>query len=193
MAGGGTHRVFVDSNVFFSRTQRDWLGLLYLQGDAPPFAVFWIEDVLAEVVYHLRRQNPGWDGQRISSIRDRIAGVFETGRVSEFPTRDADEVRDQDDMHVHAAAVACAADILLTNNVRDFPNAEHYDVMQPDEFFVLVDNAAPHVVRAATREQATYWGRRDGDADLPGNLRKAKCPEFAGRVLSHLRASALEG
>lgn len=192
MTGGGAHRVFVDANVWFSRTQRDWLGLLYTQGEVPVFAVFWTEDVLAELVYHLRRKHPEWDGQRISSIRDRLTGVFETGRVAAFPARSAGEVRDADDLHVHAAAVACRADILLTNNVRDFPSADHYDVMRPDEFFVLVDDSAPNVVRAATHDQAAYWGRRDGTADLPGRLHNADCPQFAQRVLTHLRASAME-
>lgn len=187
-----SHRVFVDANVYYSRTQRDWLGLLYLQGESNAFSVFWTEDVLGELVYHLRRQHPGWAGHRISSIRDRLTGVFENGRVADFPVGQLDEVSDPHDLHVHAAALSCDADILLTNNIKDFSSVQHYDVMAPDEFFCLIDDSLPHVVRAATRDQSAYWGRRDGGADLPDRLRRVGCPRFAARVLAHLRAIAKE-
>lgn len=193
MGAAGGHRVFVDSNVYFSRTQRDWLGLLYLHGDSPLFSVHWSEDVLAEVVYHLRKSHPTWPGRRISAIRDRLTEVFETGRVADFPTTDGRDVRDPHDAHVHAAALACRADILLTNNTSDFLARDDYDVLSPDEFFVLIDDSAPHAVHAATRGQASYWGRRDSDPDIPARLRAAQCPDFAERVLAHLKAMALEG
>ena len=81
----------------------------------------------------------------ISTIRDRIAGTFEVGRVKDFQIQALDGVVDPHDRHVHGAALACAADVLLTFNVRDFPGGVHYDVMTPDEFLVLVDDAAPMV------------------------------------------------
>lgn len=76
--------VFVDANVWFSRTLRDWIGMLYTTPDEPPFEIRWTEDVLAEVLYHLRRKHPDWDGNRITGIRDRSAGTFEVGRVADF-------------------------------------------------------------------------------------------------------------
>lgn len=191
MSGSGRHHVFVDANVWYSRALRDWIGVLYTQPEQAPFIVHWSEDILGELVYHLRRKHPDWDGGKISTIRDRIAGTFEIGRVKDFEIQALDGVVDPHDRHVHGAALACGADILLTFNVRDFLGVDQYDVMTPDEFLVLVDDAAPRVVRSATAEQAAYWGRRRGEVDLPERLRSAGCPGFAARVLAHLRAAAM--
>lgn len=68
MSGTGHHRVFVDSNVFYSRTMRDWIGLLYVTGETPPFHVLWSEDVLADVLHHLRKKHPDWDGAAIANV-----------------------------------------------------------------------------------------------------------------------------
>lgn len=54
----GPHGVLVDANVLYSKTLGDWLGLLYTIPEIPPFQVFWTEDVLAEAIYHLRRNHP---------------------------------------------------------------------------------------------------------------------------------------
>lgn len=94
--------------------------MLYVTPEAPPFHVRWAEDVLAELLYHLRKQNPHWHGDRISGIRDQIAETFEIGRVTEFQIGDDYGGRDQFDADVHAAAVACQADVLLTANVHNF-------------------------------------------------------------------------
>lgn len=58
MLNPGRWTIFVDSNVWYSRTLRDWLGMLYVTPEAPPFHVRWTEDVLAELLYHLRKQHP---------------------------------------------------------------------------------------------------------------------------------------
>lgn len=47
--------VFVDANVHFSRTRRDWIGLLSTTPDDPPFHVYWTEDIVAEVIRNLRK------------------------------------------------------------------------------------------------------------------------------------------
>ncbi|HWO58589.1 MAG TPA: hypothetical protein VNO31_00925 [Umezawaea sp.] len=36
-------------------------------------------------------------------------------------------------------------------------DAMPYEVYRSDDFFVLVDDNAPHVVRQVTREQTVYW------------------------------------
>lgn len=192
--GGG---VFVDSNVFYSRTQRDWLGLMHTRPDhLPPFAVRWTEDVLADVIHHLRKQRPNAPGAAMAAIRDRIAATFETGRVTDFVIDGSYRGPDPHDAHVHAAAVACRAAYLLTNNTSDFPEDASdplpYEVIQPDDFFVLVDDANPELVAECVEEQIRYWARHSpGDIDLVGPLERAVCPAFAARVRTHLQRRAL--
>jgi predicted nucleic acid-binding protein len=181
--------VFVDACVWHSRTLRDWLGVLYTTADSAPFAVFWSEDVLAEVVHGLRRRHPDWPGRRITELRDRVARTFENGRVDDFVVDGSYRGADPLDAHVHAATVACRASILLTLNNDDFvwdANTSAYEVMHPDDFFVSVDDADPWLVADCVTSMCQYWVDRTGEADLPARLRGADCPQFAARVLDHL-------
>lgn len=185
--------VFVDANVWFSRTLRDWIGMLYTTPDMAPFSVCWTEDVLAEVLYHLRRKHPDWEGRRIASVRDLIAGTFEVGRIDDFWIGDDYKGKDAFDAHVHAAAVACRADIMLTINVADFvwdANESPYEVLTPDAFFLLIDDAAPELVAEVAVKMCNYWVKRRLEANLPLKLKHAGCDHFADRVRGHLLANA---
>lgn len=186
-------RVLVDANVLYSRTLRDWLCLLYLEGE-PLFSIHWTEDILAETVYHLRRDHPGWSGRKITSIHDRIRQTFEGGRVDDFVDDPSYQGKDPNDRHVHAAAVTCQANILLTDDagfagwVDDVESAElPYEIYKPDQFFVLVDDASPELVLRVTAEQQKYWIDKNGGANLPKALRAAGCEYFAERVRQHLQ------
>lgn len=189
--GPGQYDVFVDANVWFSRTLRDWFGMLYTVPETPPFVVHWTEDVLAELIYHLRRRRPDWSGAHVTRIRDLLAGTFEVGRVDDFTVDETYRGKDPHDAHVHAAAVACGADVLVTLDARDFvwdENTSPYELMFPDDFLILVDDSAPGLVAEVVTRMCAYWVGRDGEADLPGRLTAAGCPNFAERVLAHLRS-----
>lgn len=186
----GPTRVLVDANVLYSRTLRDWLALLQLRSDEAVYKVYWTEDVLAETIYHLRRNHPDWDGGKITAIRDRIAVIFEGGRVDDFVVDGSFPGSDVDDQHVHAAALACTANIVLTADngfsvAEDLADMLPYEVYRPDELFVLVDDSAPSLVRRVVHEQTLYWVRKNGRADLASRLIEAKCAQFAVRVQGH--------
>ncbi len=185
--------VFVDANVWFSRTLRDWIGMLYVTPAVAPFEVRWTEDVFAEVLYRLRRAHPDWDGGRITRIRDLLTEVFEVGRVDDFQVTGEYEGTDPFDAHIHAATVACGAGILLTENVSDFTSGEDdcpYEVLTPDEFFMLVDDAVPELVGEVAVTMSGFWFKRTGDANIPNRLRRAGCVGFADRVRLRLHEHA---
>lgn len=77
MSGFGVVRVFVDANVLYSRTLRDWLFLMALETSPPPYGVYWSEDVLAEVVHNLRKSHPDWDAAQTGRIRQLLMRSFE--------------------------------------------------------------------------------------------------------------------
>jgi hypothetical protein len=97
---------------------------------------------------------------------------------------------------VHAAAVAFGVDVVLTADggftAPGVRAVSPYEVCAPDEFFLGVDVAAPHLVRCAARAQHGYHRARGGPTDLAGGLRRAGCPGFADRVRQHLRALDLD-
>ncbi|GMA19864.1 PIN domain-containing protein [Arsenicicoccus piscis] len=188
MSGFGVVRVFVDANVLYSRTLRDWLFLMALETSPPPYGVYWSEDVLAEVVHNLRKSYPDWDAAQTGRIRQLLMRSFEGGLVDDFVVDGSFTGSDAADAHVHAAATRCHASFLLTSNVRDFdPDSEGlpYEVITPDDFFVLVDDTVPTLVRAVTVSQMDYWAKRRPEARLPHYLRKAGCENFAERVRRH--------
>ena len=190
-----TLRVLADANVLYSRTLRDWLILVQLQSETPPYRTYWTEDILAEVLYRQRRAHPEWDGARTARVRDSICGSLEGGRIEDF-TVDGSFPGDRDDQHVHAAALAGGVDIVLTADggftARDVRAIAPYEVCAPDAFFLAIDDLAPHLVRAAARAQEAYHRARGERAWLADALRRAGCPGFAGRVVHHLAAIALE-
>lgn len=193
MTRGHIPGVLVDADVWFSRTRRDWFGILYTCQDVPPFQAFWAEDILAELIANLRDTFPNWNGRRIATVRDRLAGTFEAGRVLEYEIDGSYQGIDEGDAHVHAAAIACGAQYLVTCNSKDFrwdENSSPYEVVHPDEFLTLVDDSAPALVRRATQDMVGYWFGKRQSAELPQHLLKADCPGFAERVRQHLQAMA---
>jgi hypothetical protein len=184
-------RVLADANILYSRTLRDWLILIQLQSVSAPYTTYWTEDILSEAMYHLRRNNPTWDGARTAQVREKVAGSLEGGRVDDFVV-DGSFPGDPHDQHVHAAAVAAEVDIVLTADggftTRDLANLLPYEVYGPDDFFLMVDDSAPDLVREAADAQLRYYRWRLGSADLCDALHAAGCPRFAERVRRHLRS-----
>ncbi|MGM0386027.1 MAG: PIN domain-containing protein, partial [Actinomycetota bacterium] len=180
--------VLVDANVLFSRTLRDWIAIVYLEGEL--FDVKWTEDILAEVLYNLRKRYPDMPGRTISVLRERIEETFVNGRVEDFHIDGSFTGSDLHDAHVHAAAVACHADIILTENGSDFSTADGddlpYEVYSCDEFLVLIDDSAPAVVRAAILRQLAYHRKKFDAVNLPSDLELAGAPNFAARVRRRL-------
>jgi hypothetical protein len=185
-------RVLPDANVLYSRTLRDWLLLLDLTG--APFMLCWTEDVLAEVMYRLRRAHPRWDGRTITQIRDRLCRALEGRRIDDYPVDGTFAGADPDDQHVDAAARAGAVDVVLTHDtgftVAAAGSALPYRVLGADDFLLLVEAAAPECVRAVAVQQATYWAGRPGSEGLDVALVRAGCPRFAVTVRRHLTRTA---
>ncbi|QPZ38151.1 PIN domain-containing protein [Paramicrobacterium chengjingii] len=181
-----TSRVFVDSNNLASRTLRDWLFLI--QQDSPGlYTTHTSFDVLVEAVRVRRRLHPKANGSLTSRFRDTLRENLNEV-LEEFPGNVAFDGDDPDDHHVHAASLACRADMMLTDNYRDFgnPDALPYEVFSSDDFFLLVQDSAPQSVHRAVLTQSEYWQRFSNSKPLDVALRDAGCPLFASRVAHHL-------
>lgn len=190
-------RVFVDANVFFSRTQRDWLFHIRQATGGGMFTVVTSQDVIAETVYRFRREHPLVDGgvitrlhAAIESLQDEI--VDDYAMDIDFP------LSDPNDRHVHAAAVAARAHIVLTDDKgwkklpEDVLDSLPYEASTPDNFFTLAIQADDYVLRRAVEGQLSYWLKRNPDGvDLAPPLRAAGCAGFADHVQAHLTARAM--
>jgi PIN domain len=113
--GALTTTVLVDANVLYSKTLRDWLGLCYLQQDGW-FEVKWTEDIMAEVLYHLRKDHPTFSDSQIGGVRDKIVNTFPAGRIQDYEIDSGLPYPDIFDAHVHAAAIHGEVDFVLTSD-----------------------------------------------------------------------------
>ena len=191
--GALTTTVLVDANVLYSKTLRDWLALSYLHGPDGWFEVMWTEDIMAEVLYHLRKDNPTFAEHQIGGVRDKLVGTFSAGRITGY-TIDGDvEYPDVFDAHVHAAATHGQVDFVLTadggfEKLQALLDELPYEIHSPDSFFCLLDDSSPRSIQKVTRMQLDYWQGRGESFNLCAQLNRAGAPEFADRVRAHLQA-----
>lgn len=99
---------------------------------------------------------------------------------------------DPKDRHVLAAAVRANAEVIVTFNTRDFPNAAlaPYDLLavHPDDFLLDQLDLYPGLVLQVLEKQAASYRREP--TTVPGVLAlldRTGTPRFASEVHRHLR------
>lgn len=153
------------------------------------FPLHTTEHVIAETEYRLRRRLPELPGGATTSVRGKILDAVDE-IVEEFDTSVPYSGADPNDLHIHAAAVASGAHILLTHDSGSAEtNDTPYEVFNCDDFFLLVDDSADWFVEREARNQLEYWKTAPAKKRkrLSHALIDAGCPQFAQRVEGHLR------
>lgn len=137
-----------DANVLYSRVLRDYL--LYAMTQRL-IRVRWSNEILAEVVKHLSANLDGFDqtaGERLICAMNR---AFPNSEIAVDPAAKTIAagliLPDENDRHGLAASVAAEADILCTNNVKDFPTETMaqlgIELMSADELLSLLVTEFP--------------------------------------------------
>ena len=112
--------MLADANILFSRTLRDYV--LYA-ADEGAIEVHWSQEILTEMSRNLR-ENLGFSHDSTSRLERLMNDYIEYALVEIDPGHlaavQAVEM-DAKDRHVLAAALSADADILLTENTKDFP------------------------------------------------------------------------
>ena len=119
--------VILDANVLFPFRVRDVLQTFAHEG---LFRARFTEEILDEWTENLIELKP-WlkdsiDAQ-VDVIRHKFDECFVTGHM---PLIEGLEMPDENDRHVLAAAIRCSAQVIVTENRRDFPKdlLDEYDV-----------------------------------------------------------------
>jgi hypothetical protein len=118
----------------------------------------WSNDIHEEWMRNLQKDYPDLNRQKVERIRDlmnaHVVDCIVKGYESIIPHL---ILPDPSDRHVVAAAICCRADIIVTSNVKHFPNdiLDPYgiQVQHPDKFLTDQINVAPSVVCAAAKRQ----------------------------------------
>jgi hypothetical protein len=105
---------------------------------------------------NVQKDYPDVTRQQAERIRDlmnaHVADCLVTGYESLIPSL---ALPDPDDRHVLAAAICCEADIILTFNLKDFPEGavrpHGIEAQHPDDFLAQQIDVAPDIVCAAAK------------------------------------------
>ncbi len=116
--------------------------------------VRWTDEIHDEWMRNLAANKPGLSMERLRRTRDLMKAAVLTADVQEYARHvQGITLPDLDDRHVVAAAIAGGASVVVTWNIRDFPEAElaRYGLRRetPDQFLLGLHAAAPRAVLAS--------------------------------------------
>jgi hypothetical protein len=152
--------------------------------EAGIYRPLWSSDVLTELDRNLRKR--GASEQQVAHRLGQMTRHFPDAEIMDYDQLIDSMTNDQKDRHVLAAAVRGGAEVLVTENLKDFPDtaAAPYGVivLHQDEFLLDQLDLAPEVVHEALRRQVSRYRRAprsvDDLLDVLGNEGHG-CPGFA--------------
>jgi predicted nucleic acid-binding protein len=158
--------------------------------EAEVYRPLWSADILIEL-----RRNVVEAGIPTDRIDRRIAHMsrsFPDAMVTGYEPLVDGMTNDPKDRHVLAAAVRANAEVIITFNVRDFPESamKSYDILalHPDDFLLDQLELYPGLTVEVLEQQAASYRREPTTiAGLLPLLERTGLPQFTAEVRRHLR------
>lgn len=177
---------FLDTCVLYPAYLCDTLLRL---AEAETYRPLWSADVLQELRRNLVEQ--GVDANKVDYRIREMSRSFPDATVAGYESLTESMTTHPKDRHVLAAAVRANAEVVVTFNIRDFPDSavKPYDVaaLHPDDFLLDQLDLHPGQTLRALREQAAAYRREPTDvAGLLVRLERSGLPGFAADVRRHL-------
>jgi len=158
---------FLDSNVLYPAALRNFLMWLTVCG---LFRARWSYMVHEEWMAAVQRDFPDVTGKQLGRTRDLMnlhAGDCLVTGFEELIERF--ELPDANDRHVLAAAVRSGADVIVTQNLKDFPEEKldpyGIEAQHPDRFITLLFDLNAGAVLAAAQEHRASLKRPSRSVD----------------------------
>jgi predicted nucleic acid-binding protein len=177
---------FLDTCVLYPAYLADTLLRL---AEASAYRPLWSADVLSE----LRRNviERGIPPDKVDRRITLMARSFPDALVTGYESLVEGMANDPKDRHVLAAAVRANAEVLVTFNVKDFPEQalKPYDVVavHPDEFLLDQLDLYPGLTTAVLRQQGASYRREPTTVSgVLVLLERTGVPRFAAEMRRHL-------
>lgn len=146
---------FLDASVLYPVSLRNLLMRLTIDD---LYQARWSAHVHEEWIRSVVRDKPHLSIAQLQAVRDGMDAHAEDALVTGYehliPTL---TLPDPDDRHVLAAAIVGEASVIVTRNLRDFPedvlDLHNIEAMHPDEFIRGLLNVDPAAVVAAVTQQ----------------------------------------
>ncbi|HEY9267537.1 MAG TPA: PIN domain-containing protein [Mycobacterium sp.] len=114
--------VLYDANVLYPNSLRD---LLIRVAQAGLVQAKWTDQILDETFRHLKENRPDLDPVKLDRTRGLMNKAIRDVLVTGYePLIDMLDLPDIDDRHVLAAAIKANAQVIVTQNTKDFPPEE---------------------------------------------------------------------
>jgi len=144
-----------DACVLYPAPLRDLLMSVAL---SEKFRVKWTDEIHDEWVRNLLKDRKDLTEDKLRRTIELMNKAIPDSVVSNYEGYiDSLELPDPGDRHVLAAAIKCQADVIVTNNIKDFPQAilKKYDidVQTPDVFLSHLFDLSPTEFCSAVRQQ----------------------------------------
>jgi predicted nucleic acid-binding protein len=172
-------RVVLDANVLYPSMVR---GILFRLAAAGFFLVYWSDDILDETTRNLEA-SAGMTSAQSGRLREAMERAFPEAMVSGYGRLIASMPNDPKDRHVAAAAVKAQAQVIVTNNLKDFAKLPTgLRAQSADEFLLEVFRLDPDAVISELRAQAAALQKPPVTFErLLGGLARL-LPKFIGAV-----------
>lgn len=156
------------------------------------FRPAWSERVLRSVRRVVLDVHPDLPAARIDKRIDDMQAFFPDAMTTGWETLiDGIHLPDVNDRHVVAGAIVARADMIVTANIKDFPDVEldRFDLhaKTPDDFLLDLMDLNPHGMVETIKAQARAALNPPQDIDdVLIALGRAGAPDFASAVREHL-------
>ncbi|HEX5540688.1 MAG TPA: PIN domain-containing protein [Micromonospora sp.] len=158
--------------------------------EAEAYRPLWSGDILTE----LRRNlvEAGIPADRVDRRITQMSQSFPDAMVTGYESLIDGMINDPKDRHVLAAAVRANAEVVVTFNVRDFPEPalKPYDIIavHPDDFMLDQLDLHPGLTIGVLEQQAASYRREPTTiAGLLPLLDRTGLPRFTAEVRRHIR------
>ncbi|MEA2574269.1 MAG: hypothetical protein QOH93_1567 [Chloroflexia bacterium] len=145
----------LDACILFSAPIRDTLLRAAAEG---LYRVYWTEDILAEVENNLVLSGRT-SREQASRLTETLRSVFPEAIVRNHHSLIGAMTNHPKDRHVLAAAIASGSQVIITDNLRDFPKdvLDQYNIeaQAADEFLTNLLDLAPGVMTRIVMDQAS--------------------------------------
>ena len=148
------YTALLDANILYPAPMRD----VFLQlAVTDLFNAKWSADIHREWIEALLRVEPQRDRAALERTRDLMDSATRDSLISGYEQLIPSlSLPDADDRHVLAAAIVGGCDVIVTQNLKDFPEATlaqfNIEAQHPDEFLCNHLSLAPGVFCSAIRK-----------------------------------------
>ncbi|TCN37284.1 putative nucleic acid-binding protein [Kribbella orskensis] len=159
--------VIYDANVLYPNSLRD---LIIRVAQADLVQAKWTEQILDETFRNLKANRPDLDPAKLDRTRVLMNRAVRNVLVTGYePLIEILKLPDAGDRHVLAAAIKANAQVIVTENLNDFPadalGEWNVEAMSADEFLLDLIDLDQQAVYAQVQRMADAWKNPPGTVD----------------------------